>query len=106
MLPHTVGTILGAGRIGRNATIYHQVTLGAKIADFNYDPAERPQIGDDVLLTTGAKIIGPVRIGNGAVIGANAVVLRDVPEGALAIGVPATIRERVRLTNLEPNIND
>lgn len=92
VLPHTVGTILGAGKIGRNVTIYQQVTLGAKIADFDYDPAQRPEVGDDVLLTAGAKVIGPVQIGDGAIIGANAVVLQDVPANSLAVGVPASIR--------------
>lgn len=93
VLPHTSGTILGAGEIGKNVTIYQQVTLGAKIADFEYDPKVRPRVGDNVLITAGAKIIGPVSIGDGAIIGANAVVLADVPSRHLAIGVPATARE-------------
>jgi serine O-acetyltransferase len=91
VIPHTHGTVLGAGRIGKNATIYQQVTLGAKLADFAYDPAKRPDVGDDVTITSGAKILGAVCIGNGAVIGANAVVLQDVPDGAVAVGVPARI---------------
>lgn len=89
VIPHTIGTILGAGHIGSNVTIYQQVTLGAKLADFEYDPAQRPRIEDGALITAGAKIIGPVRIGLFAVVGANAVVLNDVPDYHLAVGVPA-----------------
>lgn len=92
VIPHTVGTIIGAGSIGRNVTIYQQVTLGAKMADFAYDPALRPHVEDDVLITAGAKIIGPVRLGRGSIVGANAVVLEDVPPGHLAVGVPAQLK--------------
>lgn len=92
VIPHSFGTILGAARIGSNVTIYQQVTLGAKTADFQYDPEKRPIVGDGAMITAGAKIIGPVRLGANCVIGANAVVLEDVPDGALAAGVPATIR--------------
>jgi serine O-acetyltransferase len=92
VIPHSIGTIIGAGHVGRNVTIYQQVTLGAKIADFDYDVTLRPYVEDDVLITAGAKIIGPVRLGRKAVIGANAVVLQDVPEGYLAVGVPAKVR--------------
>lgn len=91
VIPHSIGTILGAGHIGSNVTIYQQVTLGAKLADFDYDVAQRPHIEDGALITAGAKIIGPVRIGRGAVVGANAVVLDDVPDRHLAVGVPARI---------------
>jgi serine O-acetyltransferase len=89
VVPHTVGTILGAGHIGENVTIYQQVTLGAKLADFEYDETQRPHVEDGALITAGAKVIGPVRIGRGAVVGANAVVLEDVPDYHLAVGVPA-----------------
>lgn len=89
VIPHSIGTIIGAGYIGSNVTIYQQVTLGAKIADFDFDVSQRPHIEDNVMITAGAKIIGPVRIGQGSVIGANAVVLKDVPEQHLAVGVPA-----------------
>lgn len=100
VIPHTHGTVLGAAEIGANATIFHQVTLGAKEADFQFDPATRPRIGDDVVLSVGAKILGPVRVGSGAVVGANAVVLDDVPENSLAIGVPARIIEKTSRSGL------
>jgi serine O-acetyltransferase len=96
VIPHTYGTIIGAGHIGRNVTIYQQVTLGAKVADFAFDPAKRPHVCDGVVITAGAKILGPVRIGEGAVVGANAVVLHDVPPMSVAVGVPARILERTR----------
>jgi serine O-acetyltransferase len=91
---HTQGTVIGAARIGDNATIFHQVTLGASQADFGYDFALRPVVGDGVTLSAGAKILGAVRVGDGSVVGANAVVLCDVPAGALAVGVPARIVTR------------
>jgi serine O-acetyltransferase len=65
------------------------VTIGLKAGDFR-----GPTIGKRVNVGTGAKIIGPVKIGKGAMIGANAVVLTDVPAGATAVGVPARIVTR------------
>lgn len=91
VLPHTQGTILGAGRIGRNVTIYQQVTLGARLADYDYDPATRPIVEDGVTITAGAKILGALTLGEGSIIGANAVVLESVPAHATAVGVPARI---------------
>lgn len=94
VIPHTQGTVIGAGHIGRDVTIYHQVTLGAKLADYDFDRSLRPHVCDGVIITTGAKILGPVRIGEGAIIGANSVVLEDVPPHSLAVGVPARMRPR------------
>ena len=91
VIPHAAGTVIGARSIGRNLTIFQQVTLGARTADFGFDPATRPQVGDDVTLSAGAKIIGPVFVGNGATVGANAVLLEDLPPNALAVGVPARV---------------
>jgi serine O-acetyltransferase len=93
VIPHTNGTVIGAGYIGRNVTIFHQVTLGAKLADFGYDFALRPHVGDNVTITAGAKVLGPVRLGDGCTIGANAVVITDIPSGSLAVGIPATVRQ-------------
>lgn len=91
VLPHTVGTVLGAASIGSNATIFHQVTLGALVADFNYDLTTRPMVGDSVTISAGAKVLGAIQVGNNSVVGANAVVLQDVPMSMLAVGVPARI---------------
>jgi len=92
-LPHTIGTILGAKSIGKNVTIMHGVTLGAREFDLHYTPALRPIVGDNVFIGAGAKIIGPVTIGDNAKVGANAVVLADVPPSTLAVGVPARIKK-------------
>ncbi|WP_027924129.1 serine O-acetyltransferase [Pseudomonas sp. URMO17WK12:I12] len=90
-LPHTVGTVIGAASIGANATIFQGVTIGAKEADMNYCPERRPTILDDVIIGAGAKILGGITIGEGSKIGANAVVLNDVPAGRVAVGIPARI---------------
>ena len=90
-LPHTVGTVLGAERIGDNCTIMQGVTLGTSEPDMGFTISERPVIGNHVLIGAGAKVIGRITIGDHAKIGANAVVLRDVPAFSLAVGVPANI---------------
>jgi serine O-acetyltransferase len=73
-------------RIGRNVVIAPQVTLGGRNG-----LEDVPVVEDDCYLGSGAKILGPIRIGRGAHIGANAVVIKDVPEFAVAAGVPARI---------------
>lgn len=90
-LPHTSGTVIGAAKIGRNVMIFQGVTLGAKELDMFFTPETRPIIEDGVIIGAGAKVLGGVRIGLGARIGANAVVVGDVPDGALAVGIPARI---------------
>lgn len=91
VMPHPQGIVMGARSIGSNATIFHQVTFGGRVADFEYEPARRPVVGDNVTVSAGAKILGPVSLGDGCTVGANAVVLADVPPGATAVGVPARI---------------
>ena len=90
-LPHSDGVVIGGLCVlGRNCTIYQQVTLGYR---GDGDPSDAmPRIGDDVLIGAGAKVLGSVTIGDGARIGANAVVAIDVPAGALAVGIPARIK--------------
>lgn len=91
-LPHPTGIVIGAGaRVGANCTIYHQVTLGgARMGDWQAN--NYPDIGDDVTIFAGAKLIGAIRVADRAVVGANAVVNRDVPPGQVAVGVPARCR--------------
>lgn len=72
--------------IGNNVLVGAHVTIGGR-GEFH----DVPVIEDDVMIGTGAKILGPVRIGRGARIGANAVVLKDVPPGATATGIPARV---------------
>jgi serine O-acetyltransferase len=78
--------ILPEATIGVNCLIFHQVTIGSR------GRRGVPEIGGNVDIGAGAKILGPVRIGAHAKIGANAVVLSDVPSGALAVGVPAKVK--------------
>lgn len=90
-LPHTQGTVIGAWTIGENVTIFQGVTLGAKEVDFSYQESSRPTVGNGVIIGSGAKVLGGVTLGSGSRIGANAVVLELVPEGALAAGIPARV---------------
>lgn len=90
-LPHTVGTVIGAEAIGENCTIMQGVTLGSRRPDIGFTASERPVVGNGVMICAGAKIIGRVIIGDNATIGANAVVLENVPAYATAAGVPARI---------------
>jgi len=90
-LPHTVGTVIGAERIGFNTTIMQGVTLGAREPDIRCKVSMQPIVGNHVLIGAGAKIIGRVTIGDHAKIGANAVVLHDVPPHAVVAGIEARI---------------
>jgi len=83
--------IHGNAKIGDDVLIRQGVTIGNKDAD---RPFEAPIIGDRVQIGAGAKIIGGVVIGSDSIIGANAVVTKDVPPGFVATGVPATCRPR------------
>ncbi len=73
-------------RMGKNCMIGTQVTVGGKSGHF-----EVPVIGDNVYLATGAKILGPIKIGNNVIVGANAVVIKDVPDNCVVAGIPAKI---------------
>lgn len=86
-IPHPYGIVVGAATLGRNVTLLQNVTIGRKSAD---DPRD-PLIEDDVTISAGAVIIGAITLGKGSTIGANAVVVKDVPAGAIAMGVPAKI---------------
>ncbi len=84
-LPHPVGTVVMAQRIGARVSLITAITIGMR------QTRAFPTLGDDVFVGAGARILGGVTIGDGASVGANAVVLTDVPPGATAIGVPAKI---------------
>ena len=89
-LPHPLGIIIRPGTvIGENVVIGHQVTLGGR--DLS---GEAPQIEDGVYIGAGAKILGGVRVGRGATVGANAVITRDVPPGAIAVGANRLLSRR------------
>ena len=91
MLPHTSGTVIGAVSIGTNATIFQGVTLGAREADLGFTAETRPEVGDNVIIGAGAKVLGGIKLGNGSQIGANAVVIEDVPGNGVAVGIPAKV---------------
>lgn len=89
MIRHANGIVVGVGAsIGENCTLLQQVTLGAADIDTAITQGY-PHVGNSVAIGAGAKIIGAVRIGDGATVGANAVVTRDVAPGATVAGVPA-----------------
>jgi len=79
-IAHPVGTVIFAQHIGRNCSVIGSITIGMR------NKWEFPTIGDNVFIGVGARILGGIKIGDGARIGANAVVIKDVPMGATAIG--------------------
>jgi serine O-acetyltransferase len=88
-IDHGMGIVIGeTAVIGDECTLYHGVTLGGT----SWSKGKRhPTLGRGVVIGAGAKILGPIEIGEGAKIGSNAVVVRDVPAGATAIGIPARV---------------
>ncbi len=96
---HTVCVVIGGdARIGDRVVFLGGNTVGT------IDWKGYPRIGNDVIVGAGARILGPITIGDGATIGANAVVVTDVPSGSIAVGVPAAIRSRSKSNSagLEP----
>jgi len=88
VLIHSTGVVInGKVRGGRNVHIEHQVTIGA-------DRGQSPTLGHEIFIGAGAKIVGAVSIGDGVRIGANAVVLDDIPSNATAVGIPARVVRR------------
>ena len=86
-IDHGNGIVIGeTAIIGDNCTIYHQVTLGGRGHSLT---RRHPKIGNNVLIGTGAKLLGPINIGNNVKIGANAVVIHDISDFSTAIGIPA-----------------
>jgi serine acetyltransferase len=77
-MPHCRATVIGAKEIGNNVTIYQNVTIGAKYLDFNYNSDTRPSIGNNVIIGTGATVLGGVKVGEGSRIGPHALVTTDV----------------------------
>ena len=93
-IDHGAGLVIGeTASIGKNVTIYQQATLGGLTpsvdSDLQRNIKRHPTIHDNVIVGSGAQILGPVTIGKNSRIGANAVVLRDVPENITYVGVPA-----------------
>lgn len=90
-LPHTSGTVIGAWCLGKNVTVFQNVTLGAKNIDMGFDQTLRPHVGDGVMLGAGSKILGGISVGDNVTVGSNAVVLASVEPNSIAVGVPAKV---------------
>ena len=93
-IDHGMGVVIGeTSEIKDNVTIYHMVTLGGISPSINSNEQRHvkrhPTLEDDVVVGSGAQVLGPVTVGKNAKIGANAVVTKDVPENAVMIGIPA-----------------
>ena len=93
-IDHGMGVVIGeTSEIGDNVTIYHMVTLGGISPSINSNDQRgskrHPTLMDNVVVGSGAQVLGPVVVGKNAKIGANAVVTKDVPENAVMVGIPA-----------------
>ena len=93
-IDHGMGVVIGeTSEIGDNVTIYHMATLGGISPSINSNEQRNikrhPTLKDNVVVGSGAQILGPVVVGKNAKIGANAVVTKDVPENAVMVGIPA-----------------
>ena len=93
-IDHGLGVVIGeTSEIGNNVTLYHDVTLGGIAPSIDSDQQRNvkrhPTLEDDVIIGSGAQILGPIVVGRCARVGANSVVLQDVPEGATMVGIPA-----------------
>ena len=87
VIDHGMGVVIGeTAEIGDNVLLYHGVTLGGTEKNKR---KRHPTVGNNVVIGAGAKVLGPIYIGSNSKIGANSVVLNNVPEGATAVGIPA-----------------
>ncbi len=91
-IDHGMGVVIGeTAEIGQNVTLYHGVTLGGT----SWNKGKRhPTLEDDVVVGAGAKILGPIRIGARTRVGANAVVVKDVPPDSVVVGIPGRVTHR------------
>jgi len=88
-IDHGMGVVIGeTAEIGENCTLYHQVTLGGT----SWAKEKRhPTLGNDVIIGSGAKVLGPFTVGDGAKIGSNSVVVKEVPPNSTVVGVPGRV---------------
>jgi serine O-acetyltransferase len=103
-IDHGMGTVIGeTSEIGRCVTLYHNVTLGG----VSFKKTKRhPTLEDHVVVGAGAQILGPIRIGAHSRIGANSVVVKDIPPRSVVVGVPGRIRSRNGVQLSEPQPED
>ena len=92
-IDHGMGVVIGeTAEVGKNVTLYHGVTLGGT----SWNKGKRhPTLEDDVVVGAGAKILGPIRIGARTRVGANAVVVKEVPPDSVVVGIPGRITHRL-----------
>jgi serine O-acetyltransferase len=103
-IDHGMGVVIGETTvIGDDCVLFHGSTLGGRSMRRG---KRHPTLGDRVLVGAGAKVLGPVWIGDDAQVGANAVVVKDVPPGCVAVGVPARVREPAAKPAERPRVED
>ena len=104
-LPHPAAIIIGEGVvIGSSVTLYQSVTLGGRVIG-DWKKGNYPEIGDGSVLFAGVVVAGKVRIGKNCIIGANSVVLTDIPDNSVAVGAPARVVKTLDGLNVR-NSND
>ncbi|MGG3709334.1 serine O-acetyltransferase [Heyndrickxia coagulans] len=92
IIRHPNGIVIGSGTIiGQNCTLLQQVTFGEKYGDGSDILHQYPKVGSNVTISAGAKLIGNVIVGDNVIIGANSVVLKNIPNNSVAVGVPAKV---------------
>lgn len=99
-IDHGMGVVIGeTTHIGDDCTLYHGVTLGGT----SWDEGKRhPTLENNVVIGAGAKVLGPIELGEGARVGSNSVVVKDVPSGATVVGIPGRIIQRKR--SIDPQV--
>lgn len=98
-IDHGMGVVIGeTAEVGEDVTIFHGTTLGGTSMTKG---KRHPTVGDRVIIGAGAKVLGPINVGDDAKIGANAVVVKDVPDGSVALGVPASVKRKVKAADVE-----
>ncbi len=91
-IDHGIGVVVGeTAIIGDDVTLYHGVTLGGMAATQSQNGRRHPIVENDVVIGAGAQVLGPITVGKGARVGANAVALKDVPPGVTVVGIPAQV---------------
>ena len=104
MIDHGMGVVIGeTAEVGNRVTIYQGVTLGGT---GNHTGKRHPTVGNDVIIGSGAKVLGPVTLGNEVKVGANSVVLHDVPNGATVVGIPGKIVKIKNTSSKVINLNE
>ncbi|MGC5048725.1 serine O-acetyltransferase EpsC [Micrococcus porci] len=102
-IDHGMGVVIGeTAEIGDDVMLYHGVTLGGRSLE---KVKRHPTLRDGVVVGAGAKILGPVEIGEGTSVGANAVVVKDTPPDSIATGIPASVRLRTSPAEKKPLVD-